>query len=98
VIKKYCNEREYFYYRHWIKVKINCLAVKKNAVIIVILKDINDWQKMKNLVKLWNSNKRKEIIVIIRADWDRKTAKNIITVSEKSVKKEVVKKKNKFKY
>ena len=53
---------------------------------------------MKNLVKLWNSNKRKEITVIIRVNWDRKTVKNIITVSEKSVKKEVVKKKNKFKY
>ncbi len=53
---------------------------------------------MKNLVKLWNSNKKKEITVVIRADWDRKTAENIITVSEKSVKKEVIKKKNKFKH
>ncbi len=53
---------------------------------------------MKNLVKLWDSNKRKEITVIIRIDWSRKTAKNITTVSEKSIKKEVMKKKNKFKY
>ncbi len=53
---------------------------------------------MKNLVKLWNSNKKKEIIVIIRADWDKKAAENIITVSEKLVKKKVMKKKNKFKY
>ncbi len=53
---------------------------------------------MKNFIKLWDNNKRKEITVIIRVDWDRKTAENIITVSEKSVKKEVMKKKNKFKY
>jgi len=53
---------------------------------------------VKNLVKLWNNNKRKEITVIIRADWDKKTVENIITVSEKLMKKEVVKKKNKFKY
>jgi len=53
---------------------------------------------VKNLVKLWDSNKKKEIIVIIRADWDRKTAENIITVSEKLVKKEIIKKKNKFKH
>ncbi len=53
---------------------------------------------MKNLVKLWDSNKRKEITVIIRVNWDRKTAENITTVSEKSAKKEVVKKKNKFKH
>ncbi len=53
---------------------------------------------MKNLVKLWNSNKKKEIIVIIRVNWDRKTAENIITVNEKSIKKEVIKKKNKFKH
>ncbi len=53
---------------------------------------------MKNFVKLWDSNKRKEITVIIRTDWDRKTAENITTVSEKLVKKEIIKKKNKFKY
>ncbi len=53
---------------------------------------------MKNLVKLWDSNKKKEITVIIRVDWDRKTAENIITVSKKLMKKEVMKKKNKFKY
>jgi len=47
---------------------------------------------------LWDNNKRKEIIVIIRVNWDRKTAENITTVSEKLVKKKVVKKKNKFKY
>jgi len=53
---------------------------------------------VKNLVKLWNNNKRKEITVIIRADWDRKTAENITTVSKKLTKKEVMKKKNKFKH
>jgi len=98
VIKKYCNERKYFYYKHWIKIKINYLAAKKNAVITVTLKDTNNWQKVKNLVKLWDSNKKKEITVIIRADWDRKTAENITIVSEKLAEKKVVKKKNKFKY
>jgi len=53
---------------------------------------------VKNFVKLWDSNKRKEIIVIIRANWDRKTAENIITASKKLIKKEVMKKKNKFKH
>ena len=96
-VKKYCDERGYSYHRHWTRAKINCLAAKKDAVITVALRDTNDWQKVKDLVKLWDSNKRKGITVTIRADWGRKAAEDITTASEESAEEEVVEEENKSK-
>ncbi len=60
------------------------------------LKSTSDWVKVKNLIKLWDSLKKKEITVIIKVNWGQKAIKDCIT-EKKVFKKEEKKKKNKFK-
>ncbi len=75
IVKKYCDEKGYFYHRHNIKTTISCQGLKKKPETLVTLKSVNDWQSVKNLIKLWDELKRKEITVTIKANvmglqWD----------------------------
>ncbi len=68
-VKKYSDAKGYFYYKHNVKTTINCLNARKNSEISVTLRDTSNWVKVKNLIKLWDSLKKKEITVIIKVNW-----------------------------
>jgi len=63
----------------------------------VTLRSVNDWQSVKNLIKLWDELKRKEITVTIKANWDWKPKWDCITKNEVSEKEKKKKKKKKKK-
>ncbi len=51
---------------------INCQGLKKKPETLVTLRSVNDWQLVKNLIKLWDELKRKGITVTIKANWGQK--------------------------
>ncbi len=97
VVKKYCDEKGYFYHRHNIKTTINCQGLKKKPETLVTLKSVNNWQSVKNLIKLWDELKRKEITITIKANWGQKSKWDCITENKVSEKEEKKKKKKKKK-
>jgi len=95
-VKKYSDAKGYSYHRHNVKATINCLGARKDSETPVTLRGTSNWVKVKDLIKLWDSLKKKEITVTIKANWGRKAIKDC-TTEKKVFEEEEKEKKNKSK-
>jgi hypothetical protein len=93
-VKKFCDNKSYFYHRHNIKATINCSNSRKNFKILVTLRNASDWVRVKNHIKLWNSLKKKRITVIIKGQLRSKGNWRLHYWEEWEKKKKEKKKKN----
>jgi len=67
-VKKYCDNKGYSYHRHNVKATINCQGPRKDPETLVTLKGASDWVRVKDLIRLWDSLKKKGITVTVKAN------------------------------
>ncbi len=67
-VKKYCDNKGYSYHRHNVKATINCQGSRKDPETLVTLKGASDWVRVKDLIRLWDSLKKKKITVTVKAN------------------------------
>jgi len=87
-VKKYSDAKGYSYHRHNVKATINCLGARKDSETSVTLRGTSDWVRVEDLIKLWDSLKKKGITVTIKVNWGRKAIKDCTTEEEVSEEEE----------